>query len=81
MIDKYTDPAGKPRWRYMWCDNSFAGWNATKAVAHVNKLLKTDNKPCEVRIDDKHTKKYATFLKQLEKKRTRLHQCNEAIDR
>jgi hypothetical protein len=81
MIDKYTDPAGKPRWRCMWCDNSFAGWNATKAVAHVNKLLKTDIKPCKVRIDDEHTKKYATFLKQLEKKRTRLHQCNEAIDR
>ncbi len=81
MIDKYVDKDGKARWCCKWCDNLFAGWNATKAVRHVNKLLKTDIKPCRVRIDADHANKYKVMLKDTERKRKRSKQTNDAIDR
>jgi hypothetical protein len=81
MVEKYTDTDGKARWRCKWCDTSFAGWNATKAVCHVNKLLKTDIKPCKVRIDEEHFKRYQDMLKDTQRKRSRSKQTNDAIDR
>ena len=81
MVEKYIDTDGKARWRCKWCDNSFVGWNATKAVCHVNKLVKTDIKPCKVRIDPDYAKRYESMLKETQRKRTRSKDSNEAIDR
>ena len=81
MIEKIMDNNGKPRWRYKWCDNDFAGWNATKAIAHLNKIKKSDIKPCKVRIDAEYSKKYLAMLKETERKRSRSRESHGAIDR
>jgi hypothetical protein len=81
MVEKIMDNGGKPRWRCKWCDNDFAGWNATKAIAHLNKLRKSDIKPCKVRIDSDYAKKYLAMLKETERKRRGSRQSHGAIDR
>lgn len=67
---------GKQRLRCKWCDMSFAGWNATKAIAHVTKQLKMDIKPCKVKIDSVHMKLYQNMMANLKKKRARMSNKN-----
>ena len=81
MIEKYSDNDGKPRWRCKWCNTSFAGWNATKAIRHVNKVRGMDIKVCKVRIDVEHTRRYQYLMKQSERKRTRSRENHGAMDR
>jgi len=38
MVEKYTDEAGKKRWRCLWCKQSYSSWSATKALFHVAKV-------------------------------------------
>ena len=52
MIEKFASKDnGKPMWRCKWCNKTFAGWNATKALQHVNKTRKVDIKPCTGRMN------------------------------
>jgi hypothetical protein len=81
MIEKYSDNDGKPRWRCKWCNTTFAGWNATKAIRHVNKIRGMDIKVCKVRIDAEHTKRYSCILKESERKRSRSRENHSAMDR
>jgi hypothetical protein len=81
MVVKFNDKDGKPRWRCKWCAYDFAGWNATKAIAHVNKLRKANIKPCKVRIDAEHASRYSAMLIETERKRGRSLLSNSAIDR
>jgi hypothetical protein len=36
-VTRYSDTAGKKRWKCGWCKCNFGGWNAMKAIAHVRK--------------------------------------------
>lgn len=77
MVEKYSCSDGKPRWKCKWCDVSFSGWNATKAIAHVTKQVKMDIKPCKAKIDLIHTSLYHSLLYNLKKKRSRTSNSNE----
>jgi hypothetical protein len=59
MVEKYLDKEGKQRWKCKWCNMEYAGWNATKVIRHLNKVPGKDIRPCKVRIDDEHKRKYA----------------------
>jgi transposase-like protein len=69
-IEKYNDKGdGKPRWRCKWCQNTFASWNATKALAHVVKTSKADIKACTGRIDDRSKALYERLYDKSKKRR------------
>ena len=80
MVETYHDPAGRQRWRCKWCDKTFAALNATKAIRHLNKIAK-DIRPCLAAIDTAHRERYADFLKSSDKKRSRVLQSQESIER
>jgi Protein of unknown function (DUF 659) len=79
MIDKYSDNEGKPKWKCKWCNGVFSGWNATKAIMHVNKIPKQDIKLCKAKIDDSYLTLYKELLDQLKKKRGRTKDKYTAI--
>lgn len=69
-VEKFTDEDGKARWKCKWCGTTFAGWNATKALAHVYKgSAKADIKSCRGRIDDKSHQMYASLYQRQKKRR------------
>ena len=80
MIEKYTTETGQSRWKCKWCNNSFAVWNATKAIYHVNKISK-DICPCTARIDSDHVSKYKAFYEVITKKRSRGLKTTDHLDR
>jgi hypothetical protein len=69
-ITKYYDKNNKQRWRCGWCNSTFGGWNATKAIHHLNKTQKQDIKPCKVKYDRKHTALYSDIYKKFLLKRS-----------
>jgi Protein of unknown function (DUF 659) len=71
MIEKFSDKDGKPRWKCKWCGGIFAGWNATKAICHLNKIPKQDIKLCKAKIDIKYVDLYNKLFEQLKEKRSR----------
>lgn len=80
MIEKFSDKDGNKRRLCKWCGTSFAGWHATtKAIAHVNKLTKSDIKPCKVVIDEDHTTRYQSLLSSTKKKRVCQSLTNTAL--
>jgi hypothetical protein len=68
MISKYSDENGKPRWKCLWCNGTFGGWNATKALAHVTKTKKVDIKTCTSKIDNFHEERYKLLCDKANKK-------------
>ena len=80
MIEKYTTEEGNARWKCKWCNNTFASWNATKAIYHLNKMSK-DIRPCTARIESDHAKKYSLFLEVIAKKRSRAIVTTDHLDR
>lgn len=68
-IEKYTSADGKPRWKCNWCKNSFASWNATKALAHVARIAKADIKTCTGNIDKNSRALYLRLYERLQKRR------------
>jgi hypothetical protein len=81
MIEKYSDKEGKPRWTCKWCSQDYSGWNATKVIRHLNKVVGGDIKPCKAKIDEEYIERYRHFATKMERKRTHLLQSLEAIDR
>lgn len=81
MVEKYVDDKGSNRWRCKWCNMTFAGWNATKALHHVNKVSGKDIKPCRARIDKERAMIYAEFQKKTETKRNKKVETATAIER
>ena len=81
MLEKFIDDKGTNRWRCKWCTYDFAGWNATKALHHVNKVGGKDIKPCKAKIDAERAKIYKQLLKQSEQKRRKRIETAIAIDR
>lgn len=82
MIEKYLCADGKQRWRCKWCDTTFAGWNATKAVCHVVKESKTMNiKPCRAKISNSYMVTYKQIYMKLIKKRDRTAVTNSHLER
>lgn len=71
MIEKFTDDDGKPRWKCKWCGGIFSGWNATKAICHLNKIAKQDIKLCRAKIDAAYVELYKKLFEQLKDKRSR----------
>jgi hypothetical protein len=68
MIEKFTGDDGKPRWKCKWCATSFAGWNATKALRHVNKVANCSVKVCTGKIDKQHASLYKVLYDKAIKK-------------
>ena len=82
MIEKLTSKEkGKLIWRCKWCNKVFVGWNATKALQHVNKVGKVDIKPCPGRIDKYHQIIYDKLYVKNGKRKRSNNECNKAIDR
>lgn len=79
MIKKYTDQDGKAKWKCKWCNGVFAGWNATKAICHLNKVAKQDIKLCRARIDASYQEVYKKLYDQLNEKRGRTKSKFHAI--
>jgi hypothetical protein len=71
MVEKFSDEDGKPKWRCKWCNGIFSGWNATKAICHLNRIPKQDIKLCKATIDSSYVQVYKCMLEQLHKKRGR----------
>lgn len=81
MIEKFTDNNGKQKWKCLWCKTPFSGWNATKAIAHVNKKSKSDIQPCKSKIDHPHTIIYKKILNDSERKRIAKNNTNSHMER
>lgn len=79
MIEKYSDTDGKPKWKCKWCNGIFSGWNATKAIMHLNRIPKQDIKLCKAKIGDKYVVLYKSFFDQIKKKRGRSKEKYTAI--
>jgi Protein of unknown function (DUF 659) len=69
-INKYNDSKGKPRWKCKWCSCSFAGWNATKALAHVVKGSKADIKFCTGKISSSSRALYIRLYERCQRRRS-----------
>jgi hypothetical protein len=80
-VSRYSDNAGKKRWKCGWCKCDFGGWNATKAIAHVMKESNKDIKPCRAKIADEHKKLYEQLGCKSSKKRDRSKECNQEVNR
>ena len=48
----------KEGWKCLWCEQSFRGINATKALAHVSKSSGKHIKACKGKIDDRYAERY-----------------------
>ena len=81
MVEKFTDSNGRPRWKCKWCSNEYSGWNATKAIRHLNKIVGMDIKPCRVKHDVAHRDTYREFSRNLENKRVRRESTSDAMER
>lgn len=63
MLEKTTDADGKRRWQCLWCNQSFGGWNATKALFHVARQKGNNVSVCpSLSIDSEHKKLYQELL-------------------
>ena len=62
-VRKYTDKrSGKNKWQCNDCVSSFADWNLTKALHHVERQRSNDIKMGEKIIRDEEVKKYQSFF-------------------
>jgi hypothetical protein len=69
-VQKMNDPKdNKPHWNCSWCGYSGAGFNATKAIFHVNKLRGNDVKSCKGKIEPPYQERYKALLSSLQTKR------------
>ena len=57
-FEKYFDDNRKARWRCLWCNEDFAGHNATKCLRHVVKVTGMGIKICTASIPGMHYKRY-----------------------
>jgi hypothetical protein len=69
-VQKMNDPNdNKPRWKCSWCGYLGAGFNATKALFHVNKVRGNDVKSCKGKIELPYKERYKALLSSLQTKR------------
>jgi hypothetical protein len=69
QIKKIWDDNGKPRWQCKWCNRTFAGHSATKALYHVAKRSGEDVRICDKKIDVESKAAYDRLLRLKSNKR------------
>ena len=81
MVEKFIDKnSNKSLWRCKWCNKEFSGWNATKAMQHVNRISKVDIKPCTASISEDHKKRYSDLYNKTLKKRKKNEASRTSMD-
>ena len=78
---KFQDEDGRRRWRCGWCTKEFAGWNATKALQHLNKITKVDITPCKGKINNASAQRYRSLYDLQQQKKRKNASNNEAVRR
>jgi hypothetical protein len=78
---RIMDENGNPRWKCLWCDTTFAGWNATKALYHVVRVRGFDIAPCSGTISYDAALKYKALYDGKVKKRESISSRKATIKR
>jgi len=68
-IMRYHADDGSKRWKCTYCGNHYAGWSATKALAHVALQKYRDIAFCTHRFTEKQRKRFEELIKGKNKKR------------
>jgi hypothetical protein len=78
---RIMDENGNVRWKCLWCDTTFSGWNATKALYHVVRVRGFDIAPCSSKILDVAATKYKALYDGKAKKRESMRSSKATIKR
>jgi hypothetical protein len=60
-VEKTGENKSNGGWKCLWCQKSFKGWNATKALRHITKVTGKDIRPCMAIIDKQSLLQYRSF--------------------
>jgi hypothetical protein len=60
-VEKTGEHKSTGAWKCLWCNKCFKGWNATKALRHITKVVGKDIRPCKATIDKQYLLRYRSF--------------------
>jgi hypothetical protein len=80
MVTKYVDVLGKKKWKCGFCKKEFFGWNVTKAVLHVSKIVSCNISICRYNIPSKKLKAYRVLCNAKDMKSNRNYETQIRTD-